>query len=134
MTYRKKQILLTAVMTALLCALLAACGSEQNVGGNTAIAGTWEMTDISTGVKQMSAEDYKKSAGVSKAPVLVFEKDGAVTLEVDGDSGSGTWTEENGNYSITYRTEGEDHTQAVEMDGSKLTMEQNGYTLTYERQ
>ena len=66
-------------------------------------------------------------------PVLKFETDGSVTLDVDGASGTGTWSEKNGNYSITYKTDGEEHTQSVDMDGSTLTMRQNGYTLTYTR-
>ncbi len=116
------------------CLLLAACGSEQQTGGNNAIAGTWEMTEISTGASQMSAEDYRKSADVQKVPVLGFETDGSVTLEVDGHSGSGTWTEKNGSYSLTYRRDGEEQTQSIDMKDSVLTMEQDGYTLTYQRQ
>ena len=133
-TARTKHHLFFISVLMLLCLFLASCGSDQKTGGNNAIAGTWEMTEISSGTSQMSAEDYMKSADVEKVPVLKFETDGSVTLDVNGDSGTGTWAEENGNYSITYKTDSEEHTQSVDMDGSMLTIKQNGYTLTYERQ
>ncbi|MCE2603872.1 lipocalin family protein, partial [Pseudomonas aeruginosa] len=70
---------------------------------------------------------------VDKVPVLTFEDDGKVTLDVNGDSGTGTWSEEGGAYSITYKSGDDDVTKSVELDGSTLKMEQNGYALTYEK-
>lgn len=115
---------------------LTACGgTEQDSGANTnnGLVGTWEMTEIAAGTEQISAEDYMQSADVNQVPVLTFEEDGSVNLVVDGDSGKGTWVEENGTYSITYQANGNEVTEPLKTDGSTLTMEQDGYTLTYEK-
>ena len=113
---------------------LTACGgNNQTSGTDNRIVGTWEMTEITAGTEKVSAEDYMHSADVNQVPVLTFEGDGAVTLKVDGDSGKGIWAEENGTYSITYHTDGNEITKSLKTDGATLTMEQDGYTLTYEK-
>lgn len=133
MNHMKKNAL-ALIVAIVLCIGLAACGTDdQKKGGNTAIVGTWQLTEIAAGSSKISAEDYLKSANVDKGPVLTFEDSGKVTLDVDGDSGSGTWTEEGGAYSITYQSGDQEVTEAVAMNGSTLKMEQNGYTLTYEK-
>lgn len=125
--------LLFFIPTLILCFFFTACSGGQEKGGNDAIAGIWEMTQITAGNSQVSADDYMKSADVTRVPTLTFESNGNVTLEVDGDSGSGTWLEKGGQYTVTYKSGEEEVTKQVEMDNGTLTMEQDGYTLTYER-
>lgn len=130
----QKKLLAVVFATAIAGFGLTACGgSDQNSGADNGIVGTWEMTEIAAGTEQVSAEDYMQSADVNQVPVLTFEGDGSVSLTVDGDSGKGTWSEENGTYSITYQTNGDEVTEPLETDGSTLTMEQDGYTLTYQK-
>ncbi len=131
---RIKHKLLLLSFTFLLCAGLAACGSDSgNQGDGSAVAGTWKMTEITAGARQVDAEEYKEAAGVSNVPTLTFESGGKVTLDVDGKTGDGKWTESGGNYSITYKRGDQEVTERVEIDGSSLTMKQDGYTLTYEK-
>ena len=100
--YQMKKNIPALILAMVLCIGLAACGAgDQKKGGNTAIVGTWELSEIAAGSSKMGAEDYMKSADVDKVPVLTFEDDGKVTLDVNGDSGTGTWAEEGGAYSIT---------------------------------
>ena len=132
--YQMKKNIPALILAMVLCIGLAACGAgDQKKGGNTAIVGTWELSEIAAGSSKMGAEDYMKSADVDKVPVLTFEDDGKVTLDVNGASGTGTWAAEGGAYSITYKSGDDDVTKSVELDGSTLKMEQNGYALTYEK-
>lgn len=134
MCHKKKYSFLSFFLVLILCLMFTACGGQENSAGDSdAIVGTWEMTEITAGSSQVSAAEYMKAANVSKVPVLTFEGSGKVTLELDGDSGSGTWSNENGAYSISYGS-GEDETvKALDVNGSRLVMEQDGYTLTYEK-
>ena len=71
-TARTKHHLFFISVLMLLCLFLASCGSDQKTGGNNAIAGTWEMTEISSGTSQMSAEDSVKVA--TKQCEAIFKK------------------------------------------------------------
>lgn len=115
-----------------LCLSLTACGGSQ-AGAGDPIVGTWEMTEIAAGNKQVTSQEYKKAADVSRVPVLTFEENGEVSLDMDGESGSGTWTSEGGQYSITYKRGDEETNVALEMEEGMLIMEQDGYILTYEK-
>ena len=123
---------LTLVM--ILCIGLASCGSgDQKKSGSSAVAGTWQMTSIEKGGKKTSAENYLKSANASKVPTLTFEDNGSVTLDVDGDTGTGTWENANGQYTLTYKSDGEDVVKEIVLEGDQLSLEQNGFRLTYEK-
>ena len=130
-----KHKLLFLMLTLLLCAGLAACSSDSaEQGSSSAILGVWEMTEITAGARQVDAQEYKEAAGVSRVPKLTFESDGKVTLDMNGKTGNGNWTESGGNYSITYKRGEDEVTEAVDIQGSNLTMKKDGYTLTYEKQ
>lgn len=116
-----------------LCFLFTACSDNNGAGQNSQIMGTWQMTEITAGNRQVSAEEYQKAASVTRPPVLTFEESGAVTLDMDGESGTGTWTQEGADYSITYKRGDKEKTVPLELNGSQLTMDQDGYTLTYEK-
>lgn len=117
----------------LLCFLFTACFGNNETGESNQIVGAWEMTEITAGNRQVSAEEYQKAASVSRPPVLTFEGSGEVTLDMDGESGTGTWTQEGTAYSITYKRKDGEKTVHLELNGIQLTMEQDGYTLTYEK-
>lgn len=116
----------------LLCFVFTACGNQQ-AGENNQIVGTWKMTEITAGNRQVSAEEYQKAASVSSPPVLTFETSGEVTLDMDGESGTGTWTQEGAGYSITYKRGDKEKKVPLDLNGIQLTMDQDGYTLTYEK-
>ena len=116
----------------ILCLSLTACGGE-TAGAGDPIVGTWEMTEITAGNRQVNAQEYKAAADVSRVPVLTFEENGEVILDMDGESGSGKWSEEGGQYSITYKRGDEEQNAALEMEEGLLIMEQDGYILTYKK-
>lgn len=131
---RIRNSIFALTLVIILCIGLAACGSgDEKVSGSSAVAGAWQMTSIEKGGKKTSAEDYLKSANAEKVPVLTFKDNGAVTLEVDGDSGTGTWESSGGQYTLTYKSDGEDVVKEITLDGNQLSMEQNGFRLTYEK-
>ncbi|MCQ4635855.1 lipocalin family protein [Anaerovorax odorimutans] len=132
--YQMRNKAIALILAMVLCVGLSACGQgSQKKGGDTAIVGTWELSEIGTGSSKMSADDYMKSAEVSKVPALTFEDDGTVTLDVDGNSGTGTWLEESGSYSITYKSGDEEVKKDLELTDSSLKMEQDGFALTYRK-
>lgn len=134
MYYRSRPVKYFSVLLGLFCLILmVSCSSGNKTGGDNAIAGTWEMESIAVGASQVSAAEYLKSAHTKKVPVLIFEENGTVTLEIEGASGTGTWTEENGHYSIVYGTGEDTVTKDIQYNDTSLTLEQNGYILTYTR-
>lgn len=126
--------LLAFLSVFILCFSFAACGSSDQAGEGDPIVGTWEMSEITAGNRQVGAQEYKEAADISRNPVLVFEANGTVTLDMDGESGAGTWSQEGGRYSVTYKRGDEETSTELDMEGELLIMEQDGYTLTYERQ
>ena len=134
MHYKRDSKVFAFILILIMGLLFVSCSPGREKGGSTAIVGTWEMVQITAGSSQVNAEDYMKSANVNQVPVLSFEEDGTVTLKTDSSSGSGTWLEQNGQYTITYQSsDREDVTKKVDLSNDTLTMEQNGYILTYER-
>lgn len=125
---RKVAIFLSA---AFFSFLLAGCGGPQE--GSETVAGRWEMTEITAGARQVAADEYKKAAGVSRVPILTFEENGEVTLDMDGETGTGSWEQDGLYYCIKYTRDGEEGTQAIKMEDGAMVMEQDGYTLTYEK-
>ncbi len=125
---QKTAILLSALFFSFL---LAGCNEPQE--GYEAVAGTWEMTEITAGARQVAADEYKKAASASNVPTLTFDETGTVTLDMDGNTGTGSWIQDGLYYAITYTRDGEESTQAIQLDGNRLVMEQDGYVLTYER-
>lgn len=125
---RKAAIFLSAAFCGFL---LAGCGGP--LEGSETVAGRWEMTEITAGARQVAADEYKKAAGVSRVPILTFEENGDVTLDMDGDTGTGSWEQDGLYYCIKYTRDGEENTQAIRMEDGAMVMEQDGYTLTYEK-
>lgn len=110
-----------------------ACSSGGQVDENSPVVGEWKMAEITAGSGQVSAEEYREAAHVSQVPVLTFEKDGTVTLDMDGTAGAGTWMQEGDGYVVVYKRGDNETSVQVDMQGSSLVMEQDGYTLTYEK-
>ncbi|MCI9596300.1 MAG: hypothetical protein HFE75_03180 [Firmicutes bacterium] len=131
MKHNRKQKAAILLAAEFLSLLLAGCGGPKE--GSETVAGHWEMTEISAGARQVAADEYKKAAGVSQVPALTFEETGEVTLDVDGDTGTGTWEQDGLYYYIKYTRDGEENTQAIKMEDGTMVIEQDGYTLTYEK-
>lgn len=127
-TKQKAAILLVGAFFSLL---LAGCGGPKE--GSETVAGRWEMTEITAGARQVPADEYKKAAGVSQVPTLTFEETGEVTLDMDGDTGTGTWGQDGLYYYIKYTRAGEENTQTIKMEDGAMVIEQDGYVLTYEK-
>lgn len=125
--------LLALISVFILCFSFTACGSDGQAAADDPIVGTWEMAEITAGNRQVDAQEYRKAADVSRAPALTFEADGTVTLDMDGESGVGTWTQEGGRYTITYRRGDRETSTGLNLTEGLLIMEQDGYTLTYQK-
>ncbi len=123
----------TAILLAALFVAFLLTGCNEPQEGYEAIAGTWEMTEITAGARQVAADEYKKAASASSVPTLTFEETGRVTLDMDGDTGTGSWVQDGIYYALTYVRDGEETTQAIQLDDDTLVMEQDGYVLTYEK-
>lgn len=128
-TIRRKTVILLSA--ALFSFLLAGCGGPKE--GSETVAGRWEMTEITAGAGQVAADEYKKAAGVNQVPILTFEENGEVTLDMDGETGTGTWGQEGLYYYIKYTRDGKEATETIRLEDGAMVMEQDGYTLTYEK-
>ncbi len=123
-----------AVLIILFSLTLVSCGDGDGQSDRTSpVIGTWEMTAISVNGRELDAAAYMKAAHVNQVPTLTFEKNGKVTLETDSHSGRGSWREEGIRYTVNYIRNEKETEVPVRIEDSVMTMEQDGYLLTYER-
>ena len=91
------------------------------------------IVSLAAGV-EMNIEDLAAMAGVDMTVTLELKSDGNFTLDMSalgtGSNVSGTWTA-SGN-TVTLSSEGEDI--AATLNGNTLVMEQDGQSLTFEKQ
>lgn len=98
------------------------------------ILGVWKMKKILVDGKNMSTEEYMKSAQLKSVPTLTFETDGKVTLDTGKASGSAKWKCENGAYSIIDKSGDEPVIIEIKVKDEQLSLTQDGYNLTYGKQ
>ena len=124
-----KKRALTLLLALAMIVSLAACG-----GGGGGPAGSYKMTKMNAAGVVMNIEDLAAMAGVDMTVTLELKSDGNFTLDMSalgtGSNVSGTWTA-SGN-TVTLSSEGEDI--AATLNGNTLVMEQDGQSLTFEKQ
>ena len=123
-----KKRALTLLLALAMIVSLAACG-----GGGGGPAGSYKMTKMNAAGVEMNIEDLAAMAGVDMTVTLELKADGNFTLDMSAlgtGSVSGTWTS-SGN-TVTLSSEGEDI--AATLNGNTLVMEQDGQSLTFEKQ
>ena len=123
-----KKRALTLLLALAMIVSLAACG-----GGGSGAAGSYKMTKMNAAGVEMNIDDLAALAGVDMTVTLELKADGNFTLDMSAlgtGSVSGTWTA-SGN-TVTLSSEGEDI--AATLNGNTLVMEQDGQSLTFEKQ
>lgn len=122
-----KKRALTLLLALAMIVSLAACG-----GGGGA-AGSYKMTKMNAAGVEMNIDDLAALAGVDMTVTLELKSDGNFTLDMSAlgtGSVSGTWTSSGS--SVTLTAEGEDVN--CTLNGGTLVMEQDGQSLTFEKQ
>lgn len=98
---KTKKLIAALFSVVLICASLAACGS------NDPIVGTWKMTKAEAMGQTITLEQYQKQANTKEVPTFEFEGNNTVTAEgLNGQEGGGKWEakDEEGSYTITDST------------------------------
>lgn len=122
-----KKRALTLLLALAMIVSLAACG-----GGNGP-AGSYKMTKMNAAGVEMNIDDLAAMAGVDMTVTLELKDDGNFSLDMSAlgtGSVSGTWTSSGS--TVTLTAEGEDI--SCSLNGGTLVMEQDGQSLTFEKQ
>ena len=123
-----KKRALTLLLALAMIVSLAACG-----GGGSGAAGSYKMTKMNAAGVEMNIEDLAAMAGVDMTVTLELKSDGNFTLDMSAlgtGSVSGTWTSSGS--TVTLTSDGEDVNATI--SGKTLVMEQDGQSLTFEKQ
>ena len=118
------KLIRTRLLLPLLAALFLTVGLTACGGGGGGPAGSYKMTKMNAAGVEMNIEDLAAMAGVDMTVTLDMSALGT------GSNVSGTWTA-SGN-TVTLSSEGEDI--AATLNGNTLVMEQDGQSLTFEKQ
>ncbi len=123
-----KKRALTLLLALAMIVSLAACG-----GGGGGAAGSYKMTKMNAAGVEMNIDDLAAMAGVDMTVTLELKDDGNFSLDMSAlgtGSVSGTWTSSGS--TVTLTAEGEDI--SCSLNGGTLVMEQDGQSLTFEKQ
>lgn len=138
---RTKKHVLSLLMALAMVLSLAACGGSDNNTTNNdnpsdkpSIAGTYHLTKVNAGGVNMDVAQVSEQTGIEVKVPLILKEDGTFSLDMSslgtGESVSGTWKEDGSNAILT--AEGQDIPATI--DGKTLSMEQNGQSLTFEKE
>ena len=123
-----KKRALTLLLALAMIVSLAACG-----GGGGGAAGSYKMTKMNAAGVEMNIDDLAAMAGVDMTVTLELKDDGNFSLDMSAlgtGSVSGTWTSSGS--TVTLTSDGEDVNATI--SGKTLVMEQDGQSLTFEKQ
>lgn len=123
-----KKRALTLLLALAMIVSLAACG-----GGGNGPAGSYKMTKMNAAGVEMNIDDLAAMAGVDMTVTLELKDDGNFSLDMSAlgtGSVSGTWTSSGS--TVTLTSDGEDVNATI--SGKTLVMEQDGQSLTFEKQ
>lgn len=119
---------ITAVIAVLLlmCGLLAACGSDSS---DDPVVGTWEMTKVSAAGQDMTVSEFLKAAhSEAEVPIITFNGDNTIDVDMLGSKGSGKWELKDGKYHVS-----DDSSMTLDFNLEKdvLSVEYSGATLEF---
>lgn len=125
-----KKHALTLLMAMAMMVSLVACGGGD---GDTSAAGTYNLTNMNAGGVSMDIAQIREQAGIEVNIVLELKEDGNFSLDMSAlgtnENISGTWKGDS--TSVTMTSEGQDVVATI--NGTTLTMEQDGQSLTFEK-
>ncbi|MCQ4635856.1 lipocalin family protein [Anaerovorax odorimutans] len=121
-----RKILSVISVAILLCIAFTACGDSSD----DPVVGTWEMTSVSAMGQEMSAADFLKAANYTETPVITFNGDNTVDVDMLGNKGSGKWELKDGKYHVT---DNSDVSLEFTLEDNKLSTEQSGGKLVFEK-
>jgi len=128
---KKGIIALMACMFA-LCLALVGCGGSGGSGADAKAAwvGTWDLVEMEESGQVTGREDLETLKSLGLDVYLEINQDGTGSLVLFGESMSGTWEAKSATEG-TFTLEG----QKIDMKiaDSKLTMDQNGAKLVFEK-
>lgn len=137
---RTKKHVLSLLMALAMVLSLAACGggdnnaTDNNADNTPSIAGTYNLTKVDMNGVSMDVAQVSEQAGVEVKVALILNEDGNFSLDMSSlgtnENLSGTWKEDGSNAILT--AEGQDI--PATLDGNILTMEQDGQSLTFEKE
>lgn len=129
MNNKGKITALIAVLV-LVCGLFAACGGGAS---DDPVVGTWEMTKVSAAGQDMTVSEFLKAANFSESEVPVITFNGNNTIDVDmlGSKGSGKWELQDGKYHVS---DDSSMTLDFNLESDVLSVEYGGATLEFAKQ
>lgn len=122
-----KKLISVIFITALLCAIMAGCSDSSD----DPVVGTWEMTSVSAAGQEMTTAQFLEMANQTETPIITFNGDNTVDLNMLGQEGSGNWELNDDKYRVTDST---DSSLDFELKDGVLSVQQSGATLTFEKQ
>lgn len=126
----KRKITALIATLVLVCGLMAACGSDSS---DDPVVGTWEMTKVSAAGQDMSVSEFLKAANFdeSEVPVITFNGDNTIDVDMLGSEGSGKWELQDGKYHIS-----DDSSMTLDftLENDVLSVEYSGATLEFAKQ
>ena len=125
-----KKRALTLLLALAMIVSLAACGG----GGGSSAAGSYKLTKMDAAGISMDLDELASMAGVEMNITLELKEDGNFSLDMSAlgqsESVSGTWKADGNN--LVRSAEGDD--LPVTFDGKTIVLEQDGQSLTFEKQ
>ena len=126
---KKGVIALLSCVFALSLALVG-CGGNNAEAAKAAFAGTWDLVEMSQNGEVTGSEDLETLKSLGLEVYVNLNEDGTSALVLFGETIDGTWE-------ATSTTEGkitmEGQDVSMKIEDSKLTFEQEGATLTFEK-
>lgn len=122
-----KKFAVVFVTVLVLVGMLVGCGNNKEA------AGVYNLTDMELEGMMINLEEFNQSMGGDLQAVLTLGEDGSFSLEMSGagdsESMEGTWKSDGNDLIITSDGVG---TRAT-LEGTKLTMEEDGEKLVFEK-
>lgn len=128
----KKGIIAMMACVFALCLALVGCGGSGGSGGDAKAAwvGTWDLTEMEESGQVTGSDDLQMLRDLGLDVYLELGQDGTGSLVLFGEPMTGKWEAKSASEaSFTY--EGE--TIGMKIADGKLTMEQGGSKLTFEK-
>ena len=127
---KKGIIALMACVFALSLALVGCSGGGSGADAKAAWVGTWDLVEMEENGQVTGSEDLEMLRSLGLDVYLELSEDGKGALVLFGEAMNGTWEAKSATEaSFTY----EGQTIEMKIADSKLTMEQNGSKLTFQK-
>ena len=113
-----------------LCLALVGCGGDNAAANKAAFTGTWDLVEMSQGDEVTGSDELNTLKSLGLEVYVNLNEDGTSALVLFGEVIDGTW-EATSSTAGTIKMEGQD--VAMSIADSKLTFEQEGAKLTFQK-